>query len=225
MLSLLKKDLVLNQRQFIGVSLIILITSFSFPTAHFYIFFSCILTSNLFMSDSKNHVNRFLQSLPVSKSLIVKSRFIYILLETTFFILLLWGINAVAFYGNASKFPWEQIYLYTLNDILFVFGIVLIIQAISIPLYYKFDSVLLVNSMQGIVGAIFLITILFGVRAAKANFEGEHFFASQMTKGLMEWLRSPVPFSPVVLFVCSLILFFVSMKGSKELLKNTTRMD
>jgi|SRR5690625_2561076 len=99
------------------------------PTGFWFINLLIVLFATIFYSDHKNSVNRFLISLPIQKRNIILSRFIYICLISTLFLLFVWLVDVL--------YQLQQINWVTF---LISFTLLSIIIAISFPIYYAIST-------------------------------------------------------------------------------------
>lgn len=118
---------------------------------------------NLFYYDSHNHVNRYIVSLPVNRSHIVRGRYTFLLTVSGTLLIYLWVIDMLANHFLPLINNWiffETSYPpITPIVIMITFIAVIIIIGVSVPIYYFFQSFIKSLFAQGIL----LFTVVLGI--------------------------------------------------------------
>lgn len=115
---------------------------------------------NVFYYEGHNHVSRYIVSVPVSKSQIVLSRYMFLVITATLLLLYIWFIDILAHYLSSVIRFWSPDFTnqpITFQTVLFLFMGILVIASITIPIYYICQSVikaLLIQSALLFIGAI-----------------------------------------------------------------------
>ncbi|MGG3279220.1 ABC-2 transporter permease [Paenibacillus solani] len=197
MLNLLRKDFIALKSSLWTILLYLAVFSFTFiPNVEMSIYFvgiytafgAIILTT---MIDIKNHNHQFLITLPISRKQIVQAKYITAILYTILAVVASYGIHWLA----KVAFPQFDKPDYSLWVILISVGIVLVLIAVYMPLFYTLSK-----KGAGIINAVFLVTLItLAQPAAKLiNMMNEHVVSAQT------WLL--IPAGVLLLFIASYFL-------------------
>ncbi|KOP68081.1 ABC transporter permease [Bacillus sp. FJAT-18019] len=208
MLNLLRKDFIALKSSLWTIILYLAVFSFTFiPNSEMSIYFvgiytafgAIILTT---MIDIKNHNHQFLITLPISRKQIVQAKYITAILYTIFAVVASYGIHWLA----KLAFPQFDKLDYSLWVILISIGIVLVLIAVYMPLFYTLSK-----KGAGIINAVFLIALItLAQPAAKLiKMMNEQDIVSTQT-----WLL--VPAGVLLLFIASYFLT-ISLFTRKDL--------
>src|SRR5690625_1176344 len=124
--------------------------SFIFVVSFFALIFS------LYTYDDRNHVQRFIISLPVSKKDVVRGRYLYSLFTIILLLLILWGWMGLL---SLSPLLTDSHYVYNWQDIVVMFAIGSFIISVSSPILFRLPfylSTIIILSLLG--GAAFFYT-------------------------------------------------------------------
>lgn len=197
MLNLLRKDFIAMKSSLWTIMIYLAVFSFTFiPTSEMSIYFvgiytafgAIILTT---MIDIKNHNHQFLITLPINRKQIVQAKYITTILYTILAVVASYGIHWFA----KLAFPQFDKSDYSLSVIMISIGIVLVLIAVYMPLFYTFSK-----KGAGIINAVFLIILItLAQPAAKLISVMEQQDVSSQT-----WLL--VPAGVLLLFITSYFL-------------------
>lgn len=157
MLNLLRKDFIALKSSLWTIIVYLAVFSFTFiPNVEMSIYFvgiytafgAIILTT---MIDIKNHNHQFLITLPISRKQIVQAKYITAILYTILAVIASYGIHWIA----KLALPQFNKPDYSLSVILISIGIVLVLIAVYMPLFYTLSK-----KGAGIINAVFLITLI-----------------------------------------------------------------
>jgi len=157
MLNLLHKDFIALKSSLWTILVYLAVFSFTFiPNVEMSIYFvgiytafgAIILTT---MIDIKNHNHQFLITLPISRKQIVQAKYITAILYTIMAVVASYGIHWLA----KLAFPQLAKPDYSLWVILISIGIVLVLIAVYMPLFYALSK-----KGAGIINVVFLITLI-----------------------------------------------------------------
>lgn len=157
MIQMLKRDFYLN-RMVIGIYILFVPLIYIMNTDPFYIYGGATtgLVFNVFFYDNKNHITRFISSLPVNKKAIVFGRYLFLLFAIVIILFYQWLIDSIA-HNGLSYLDAEPI---TPAKIGLIFLSISVTAAIAIPAFYFFESIMKAT--------IFLFILLFVVAFSMA---------------------------------------------------------
>lgn len=160
MLALVKKDIQTNQISVhIGVFMFILITYLiTLPPSFIFLISFTALALSIFINDERRSVNRFLLSMPIDKSDIVKSRYLYSMSMALYTLVMQFVIMLIF-----HLFSLDFLYMYSWKDIIALFGLACLMLAICIPIIYALSSfiqAMMIIYLAFIVGTYFLLNEL-----------------------------------------------------------------
>lgn len=205
MLQMMKRDFLINRFYFLIIFLALPVF-YVMDLSPLFMFAGMMLGGlfNVFYYEGHNHVNRFISSMPIKKEITVIGRYIFLQLVILFFILYLWVVDIVSHYG----LPYISYQPLTLFSLILTITFINIIIAISIPIYYFFQSFMKSLLFQGALFIMFVVSFIIIVR----NFDllSIHFIASALT--MIESLLSVQPYLVPILF--SIVCLFLSYKLS-----------
>ncbi len=211
-MSLWKKDFWLSVKYFFVFGFLLIIVPFTFLLFLVVMF----LITQLFIDENHNKVNIFMKSLPINHSFLVRSRYIYVVLEVVIFLSLYFLVNSGQYKSSQTNI-FISTYDYKWVDIYTIFSLVLLMFTIIMPVLYLFSSKFMINAMQ----VIFGIGCTFGIykmdQLASQQFE----FAreEQIGQVTMKYFYSILPLSPLLFFVITALLYVGSMFLSEQILK------
>lgn len=165
MLQMIKRDYLINGMYFLFITLaipFIYIVNISPIFVYFAIVVGAIF--NVFYYDDHNHVGRFIVSMPIKRKRIVFARYLFLLKVIVFYLLYLWLVDKLThhFLPMNNLFPeisFRPINFYT---VLVIFLAISVITAVTVPIYYYFQSFIKSLIAQGVLlfAGIFGITFL-----------------------------------------------------------------
>lgn len=170
-----------------------------------------IITS--FYYDDKSSVNRFIVSLPVSKGMLIKSRYYYTIVTALLIITFQYLVMLIV-----SMFFNGPHYIYQWEDIIILICLTMLMSSVILLIYYTFQSFIsasVITLFGLVIGIYFLIDHLVNILDMH---EDEVIIFNDLDPGfplLVETIMSLQPY--VSLLVVSLVIFFVSMKGSEKM--------
>ncbi|WP_042146977.1 ABC-2 transporter permease [Paucisalibacillus sp. EB02] len=171
-----------------------------------------VLLIGVFYSDHQSRINQYLVSLPISRSSIVISRYISMLIVwigTIIYQLIIGNLMAWFVPYNVFTFGWKEIVT------LLCLGLIML--AFFIPIFFLFRSFLL----PIIIIVVCYFTVFFYSLDALVNLSGMETeiifnFLDQWVVPLIESVLTFYPF--LILTILGFCLFFISMKVSEKLL-------
>ncbi|PAV30947.1 hypothetical protein CIL05_04325 [Virgibacillus profundi] len=213
MLQLIKQDLFINTWiTYLSILLFLSITYFVFlPPIFMFIATALTLIIALFYYDDRANVNKFLRSLPIQASQVVKRRYQSIMLLSICIILYQWIIGyAIISFTDLDR------YIYGWKDIIVCFSIGVIIIAITVPFFYLFRSFTLsVGCLMVLLmlGSYYSLTPLVTVLELE-----EVIIFNELDPGFVLVVEKYIPYQPfIILVLASVVIFYLSMKLSQLL--------
>ncbi|AXI10113.1 hypothetical protein CV093_15700 [Oceanobacillus sp. 143] len=158
MLQMMKKEFQLNLMSIILV--IILIPAayvLNISSSFLYIAMAFGFIFNAFYYDGKNHVNRFIKSLPIKPKHVVLGRYLLLFCISIILLIYLSIIDSIA----QQHLPYLSFQPLTWIILLGLFAITSIISAISYPIYYAIQSFTIAIGV--IIGVIALTASVIGI--------------------------------------------------------------
>ncbi|GAA5417528.1 hypothetical protein Pryu01_02602 [Paraliobacillus ryukyuensis] len=216
MIALWKKDWFVNWKTIFMCALLICL--YSPMIANVFIFGLLIMLNcfSVFREDKQSLVYIFLKSLPTRPKTIVYSRYTLLLMLVCLSTLLMWLLNWWVSYAKRDD-PLNFIYPYQVQDVIFIFSIILIILSISLPMVYFFKSQLVVYSLMICWGGLWLLAFYWS--DAYAEKQNQYDFFEQSTRGASDWLALVMPLSSGVTVILGVIAYLASMFLTEQLLK------
>ncbi|MDL4841093.1 ABC-2 transporter permease [Aquibacillus rhizosphaerae] len=169
---------------------------------------------HLFYYDGKSSVNRYIVSLPIKKSTVIRGRYLFILIITIVLMSVQWFVHFLFVYTNSIIEP----YLFQWQDMVILLSISLILFALAIPMYYLFRSFMVVVTVQFVifgVGAMAFSNLLLESKFG----DSMGFYIDNKTMFLASWLENTITIQPYMLVsVGAFVCYFLSMKLSEWIL-------
>ncbi|MEN1967449.1 ABC-2 transporter permease [Lentibacillus sp. N15] len=210
MLTLVKRDFFINSWLSYGGIALILIISYLIlipPIFMFAIIFMTLLIT-LFYEDDKNKVNRFLISLPVAKTQIAQSRYMFLACLAIVLLSFQWVFMLVSKPIASIADPY---YIYDWRDFTVILCIGLLMIAICLPIFYMIPSFLLgagINVLLFVIGTILILTPLTTVLGMT-----DTIYFNELDQGFVLLAEKYIPRSPYfVLIISSCTLYYISIK-------------
>ncbi|MFD2628623.1 ABC-2 transporter permease [Oceanobacillus kapialis] len=200
--SLMKKDFYINGIYYL-IILGLIPLFYVMETDQYYLYFGIMIgfLFNLFYYDHRNHVNRFIGSLPVKLRNVVLSRYITMFSILVCFVLYVWLVDSLAHYG----LPYLETQPMTTIEIMILFTFISITISISMPIYY------LVKTFMKAIG-IQMGLLVFGTFAFAIMLGNEYItFYEPLLLGLFK-LIDIQPY--VMLILISLLFLYLSYELS-----------
>lgn len=167
----------------------------------------------LFFYDDKNNVNQFMISLPIAKKTMIQSRYLYIALMSVVILLFQWLIM-LSFPSPPEFFR----YIYDWRDMIVLLSIAYLSTAICIPIYYALRSFALATGIIAILWCLGSFFMIFPIVSALGM--DDMIIFNDMDAGFVLLVEKYIPIQPyAVLIIVSLLLFYISMKISEQLLR------
>ncbi|MCT2536232.1 ABC-2 transporter permease [Aquibacillus koreensis] len=213
MIALCKRDFYMYGWSLLGLIVVMpLLTAMQPEVAIMAILIALMI--HLFFYDYKSLANRYLVSLPVSKKIIVGSRYLFIVLMAMVVVVVQWLLNIGLTQTNGIFQP----YIYSWKDMIVLLSFFLILSSICLPMYYYFANFMMTLYLQFgmfLVGAFFFSWILI-----EHKFGGENeFWIDNQTIFLAPWIESILSFYPYLLLpVIAICMYVISMRFSEKLL-------
>lgn len=207
MLALLRKDLYLFEwLDYILIPVLVLILSFVLPFDFSFLIFALTSVAPLFFHDQKKSINHFNVSLPISKALIVRARYLFVFILVTLFLTFQLLLHVLI---NPENTPdsWQNI------GVLLSLSILLL--SIGLPCYYYFKSFFIAIAFQW----VFSIIVMSFYMPVSDHVMYFHFLPS-----FREWLD--INFGSLSLLFFPLLafgLYYLSMKLSTFLMSRKVR--
>lgn len=177
MVSMLKRDFFVSIPVLL-VSLIFVLIGYAVNISPLFIIMSVVIlfVLNLFFFDFHNKVYRSIVSLPISREIVVLSRYIVAGLVTLLFTAFIWAFDLFAHHfiypnltGSLANLDFEQL---SPLLILFAFLAIVSIISVSIPVYYYAQSISKAITIQ----ILFLLGFVLGLILATLNSTTEKAF-------------------------------------------------
>src|SRR5690625_1424383 len=130
-----EKILILSPYAYIGI-MIVMMVRFVIEIAESFIFIVAFfaLVFSLYTYDDRNHVHRFIISLPVKKADIIRGRYIYSLFIIIILLFVLWGWMGLL---SLSPLLTDSHYVYHWRDMIVMFAIGGLMISFGSPLLYR----------------------------------------------------------------------------------------
>ncbi|WP_068673512.1 ABC-2 transporter permease [Oceanobacillus sp. Castelsardo] len=192
MFNLIRKDIVLHKKTLM-ILLPILLVYLLLGTSSIWvgIVFCIAIIMGVFSSDEKSTIHILLNSLPYTRKQIVSSKYIGVFLFTFIVVFTIFIGNLMI---HREIIPWE--------DLLFIFGIVMVLTALAFPFSYKFKSqYLLVASL--VLFAIYMIIVNLFIKNLNDRIRE---FVQALLNLQSHQLYLSIGFSVIALYVCSWLL-------------------
>lgn len=166
------------------------------------------LLITLFYYDDKNKVNPFLISLPIAKKSIVQSRYVTMVYLSIMLLFYQWLLMFL--------FSTDSHYIYNWRDAITVISILLIMNAIYIPIYYLLRSP---HVATGVVLIIFFIVgISFITPLVNVLDMNDFIIFNDLDAGFHLLVERYIPFFPYLFFpIIALGIFYTSMKITERI--------
>jgi len=202
MLALFKKDLYLFEWPDFIIIPIMAVLSAGLPLEFSFLIFALALTAPLFYHDKKKLVNRFIVSLPISKALIVRVRYLFTFITVLLFLAMQLLLHVLLFQKNIP-YDWQDLW------ILLSLGIFLL--ALALPCYYYFKSFGRAIFFQWIL-AVIVVSFYLPLPEQEIYFRHPLIFH--------EWLDVNFGFLSLLVFpLLAFGLYYISMKLSTFLMR------
>lgn len=180
-----------------------------------YFLFSIFLISLIitpFYYDDKSNINRLIVSLPISKGMIIKSRYIFFVVISLCMIV----FQYILMLSVPNIFEENSYYIYHWRDIIILISLTLLIISVMMPIYYWFESFILasfINIIVLMITAYFITDNL--VHILQMN---EEIIFNDIDPGFTLLVERYIPFQPyVTLIILSVIIFLLSMIISEKI--------
>ncbi|WP_404454574.1 ABC-2 transporter permease [Oceanobacillus kapialis] len=156
--ALMKKDFYINGIYYLIISALIPLFYVMEVDQH-YLYYGIMIgfLFNLFYYDHRNHVNRFIGSLPVKLRNVVWARYITMFLILVCFILYVRLVDSLAHYG----LPYLEFQPMTALEIMILFTSISITIAVSMPIYYLVKTFMKAIGIQ--MGLLLFSTFTFAI--------------------------------------------------------------
>lgn len=166
----------------------------------------------LFFYDDKNHVNRWMISLPIAKKTLIQSRYLFTAIMSV--IILLFQVLIMISLSSLSEL---SRYMYDWRDIIVLLCMSFIITAICMPIYYAIRSFAVATSIIAILSMLTSFFIMFPIIDVLGM--DDIIIFNDMDSGFVLLVEKYIPIQPyTVLIIISALLFYISMKVSEQLL-------
>lgn len=206
MLQMMKRDYIINKVYFLIVILLVpFIYALDMSPQFIYvgIVVGCIF--NVFYYDGHNHVSRYIVSLPVSRNHIVLGRYTFLLIVAVTFLLYLWMIDMLVHYFFPMINNWiffaTSFQPITPAVIIFTFIPIIIVVAVSVPIYYFFQSFIKSLLAQG--ALLFIGVLCMAI------------FGKYIPESIIIIIIDMINIQPVlIMFILSIICLSISFKLS-----------
>lgn len=212
LVTLWKKDFWLSIKLFLLSGFLIILV----PSPAFLGFAIVFLVIQLFVDENHNKVNVFMKSLPIGHSFLVRSRYIYVVLEVVVFLSLYFLVNSGQYKSSQTNIV-LSVYDYKWVDIYTIFSLVLLMFVIIMPVLYLFLSKVMANTIQAIFGLGFVFGMYKMNQIASQQFEFVR--EEQVEQVTMEYFHAIIPLSPLLFLMVVVLLYVGSMFLSEQILK------
>lgn len=214
MFSLMRQQLYITSAlSYISIALFIFIAFMvTMPSVYIFAVIVGVFILTVFYADHEHKSLRFTASLPVTKTMMVKSR--YYFLGTVMCLVILWQWLIMRLFG-----PLNNHYVYEWVDIVTILSFGILIIAIFLPVFYGLRSfplaigVLLIGYF---IGTFYSITFIHDV----LNIESFIIF-NDIDPGFARVVKKYIPIYPYIIFpFLSILLYIFSIRLSVYLLTN-----
>jgi len=217
--NLVKQNfLILSPHTYLGVILAMLVAFImALPASFIFVVSFFALIFSLYTYDNKNHVQRFIVSLPVSKKDIIRGRYIYSVCTVIFLLLILWVWMGLL---SLSPLLTDSHYVYNWRDMVVMFAIGGLIISFSSPILYRlpfyFSSLIILISLG--VGSFFYISAMMDILGRE---NADVIIFNDMDAGLSLLAEKYIPFLPYfILILGTFTLLYISMLICTRLVEN-----
>ncbi|MCG3420250.1 ABC-2 transporter permease [Oceanobacillus jordanicus] len=197
-LHLMKKDFYINSFYYgFNALLIPLFYVMGFTESYFFFVIMIHFLFNLFYFDHRNHVNRFISSLPVKLHHVVLSRHLYLLLFLIGFLLYVWLVDSIASKG----LPYLTSQPIDALSITLLFTTICIVVSLSMPIYYLVTSFNKAFVIQ--MGLLVFSTFAFSVTLGNDLIT--------FHEPILSWFSNLIEIQPIIILVAiSLVFLYLS---------------
>lgn len=166
----------------------------------------------VFYYDDKNKMNRFIVSLPVKKSQMIQSRYVYFLILA--FMMLVFQSIVMVLSSNLVSY-----YQYGWRDFIVVFCIGGLIISVGIPIYYFVRKFLVATGI--ILFIYFIVSFFMFNELSQVLNTGNFIIFNELDKGYILLAEKYIPYQPFILLPLFVgILMYGSMKVSERIFLN-----
>ncbi|RLL46746.1 hypothetical protein D8M04_05960 [Oceanobacillus piezotolerans] len=214
MLHFIKRDFLLTWSSWALITLLLIPVGYITyipPTFILLLIFSSVLFGSFFY-DQKATIHRTNISLPLRRTAIVMSRYVFFLLFTVIVVLLQWGVISMM----DAWIPTPNYYVYGFKDFITVTCLFLLLIAVFAPMYYLIRNPHITFSVYLII--LFLLQFILLSLLTDVLGMTNYVSFNEIDQGFVLLVEKYIPFQPyLILVILSIGLYIVSLKISEKI--------